>query len=343
MINKKVQLYDVTLRDGSHAINHQLSETQIKKYCRIADESGVGIIEVGHGIGLGASSLLIGKSLLSDTQMLRIARENLNNSLLSVHAVPGYATIDKDIKNAMDCGVDIIRIATQCTEADTTEQHISYIREKGRIAHSGLMMAHMLDPEALVEEALKMESYGSECITILDSAGRFLPDDVTKRISLLKKALKIPVGFHAHNNLGMGIANSLAAVKAGAYSLDCSLSGFGGGSGNASIELLVAVLQIEKYETGVDLYKILDAAEKAEEMFNILPKITSSSIISGISGVVSVFSKPVARASKKYNVDARDIYIELGRRGAIAGQEDLIIEVAQTLIKNKEANLCKNQ
>lgn len=342
-MNKKIQLYDVTLRDGSHAIKHQLTKEQIIKYCRMADESGVSILEVGHGIGLGASSLLIGKSLLSDTEMFRIAKDSLENSLLAVHSVPGYATVEKDIKNAIDCGVDIIRIAAQCTEADTTQQHISYIRDRGKIVYSGLMMAHMLTPEALVEEALKMESYGSECITILDSAGKFLPEDVTKRISMLKECLKVPIGFHAHNNLGMGIANSIAAIKAGAYSIDGSICGFGGGSGNANIELLVAVLQMQGYDTGIDLYKILDAADAAEEIFNVLPKITSSSIISGMSGVVSVFSKPVARASEKYGIDARDIYIELGRRGAIAGQEDLIIEVAQTLIKNKEANLCKNQ
>ncbi len=337
-MNKKVLLYDVTLRDGSHAIRHQLNKEQIIKYSRMADKAGIGVVEVGHGIGLGASSLQIGKSLLSDTEMLRIAKDNLENSLLGVHSVPGYATVKKDIKNAIDCGVDVIRIAAQCTEADTTEQHISYIRDRGRQVYSGLMMSHMLSPEMLVEEALKMESYGSEGITILDSAGKFLPADVTKRITMLKESLKIPIGFHAHNNLGMGIANSLAAVKAGAYIIDGSICGFGGGAGNASIELLSTVLDMEGYETGVDLYKILDAADIAEELFGVLPKITSSSIISGMSGVVSVFAKPVARAAEIYNVDARDIYLELGKRGAIAGQEDLIIEVAQTLVKqeNKE-------
>lgn len=335
-MSKKVLLYDVTLRDGSHAIRHQLTKRHIVQYARMADEAGIGVVEVGHGIGVGASSLQIGKSLLSDTEMLRIAKDNLQNSLLGVHSVPGYATIDKDLKNAIECGVDVIRIAAQCTEADTTQQHISYIRDKGRVAYSGLMMSHMLSAEALVEEALKMESYGSECITILDSAGKFLPSDVTERISMLKAALKVPVGFHAHNNLGLGIANSLAAVQAGAYVIDGSICGFGGGAGNANIELLTAVFAMSGYETGTDLYKVLDAADAAENLFGILPKITSSSIVSGMTGVVSVFSKPVARASEVYGVDARDIYFELGKRGAIAGQEDLIIEVAQALAKNKE-------
>jgi len=337
MSNSNILLYDVTLRDGSHAIRHQLTKKQIETYAKLADSAGIRVVEVGHGIGLGASSLQIGKSLISDVEMLTIAKNNLPNSLLAVHVVPGYATVSKDISIAIDCGVDIVRVAAQCTEADTTQQHISYVRSRGKQVYGGLMMSHMLSPEMLTEEALKMESYGAEGITILDSAGIFLPDDVSERISLLKRELKIPVGFHAHNNLGMAIANSLAAVKAGASILDGSIAGFGGGAGNASIELLVAVLQRQGYETGVDLYKILDAADMAETIFTVLPKISSSSIVSGMSGVVSVFSKPVARASKLYNVDARDIYFELGRRGAIAGQEDLIIEVAQILAAQEKS------
>lgn len=334
-MNSQILLYDVTLRDGSHAIRHQLTKEHIIAYAQMAEEAGVSVVEVGHGIGLGASSLQIGKSLLSDEEMFSIARECLNKSLLGIHVVPGYATA-KDISKAINCGVDVIRIAAQCTEADTTEQHISYIREKGRRVYGGLMMAHMLSPEMLVQEALKMESYGAEGITILDSAGSFLPEDVTERIKLLTASLKIPVGFHAHNNLGMAIANSLAAVKAGAHIIDGSICGFGGGAGNASIELLAAVFALQGFDTGVDLYKLLDAADSAEELFKVLPKITSSSIVSGMSGVVSVFSKPVARAAEIYNVDPRDIYFELGKRGAIAGQEDLIIEVAQQLAANKK-------
>lgn len=335
MNEHEILLHDVTLRDGSHAIRHQLTKEQIITYARLADAAGVGVVEVGHGIGLGASSLQIGKSLLSDENMLRTAREHLNKALLGIHVVPGYATVSKDISKAIEYGVDVIRIAAQCTEADTTEQHISYVREKGRRVYGGLMMSHMISPEMLVQEALKMESYGAEGITILDSAGTFLPDDVTERISLLTSTLKVPIGFHGHNNLGMAIANSLAAVKAGAHSIDGSICGFGGGAGNASIELLAAVFSMQDIHTGVDLYKLLDAADLAEDLFKVLPRITSSSIVSGMSGVVSVFSKPVAHAAEIYSVDPRDIYFELGRRGAIAGQEDLIIEVAQALAKKE--------
>jgi len=331
MSKSNILLYDTTLRDGSHAIRHQLTEKQIISYTKLADAAGVAVVEVGHGIGLGASSLQIGQSLLSDEDMLLAARENLTKTLLGVHVVPGYATVGKDLSKAIDCGVDVFRIAAQCTEADTTEQHMSYVRTKGRRVYGGLMMSHMITPEMLVHEALKMESYGAEGITILDSAGTFLPEDVTARFELLVAALKVPVGFHGHNNLGMAIANSLAAVKAGAHIIDGSICGFGGGAGNSSIELLAAVFSKLGINTGVDLYKILDAADEAEDIFKVLPKITSSSIVSGISGVVSVFSKPVARASEIYGVDPRDIFIELGRQGAVAGQEDLIVEVAQVL------------
>lgn len=331
MKNSQVLLYDVTLRDGSHAINHQLTKEQISSYCQLADNAGIDVVEVGHGIGLGASSLLIGKSLLSDEDMLRVARNNLKKSLLGIHVVPGFATASRDIYKAIDCGVDIIRIAVQCTEADTSEQHLSYVREKGRRAYGALMMSHMLSPEMLLQEALKMESYGAEGITILDSAGAFLPDDVSKRIDLLVNNLKIPVGFHAHNNLGMAIANSLSAVKSGAKIIDGSISGFGAGAGNASLELLEAVFSMQGIETNANLYKLLDSSDNAENIFKILPRVTSSSIVSGMNGIVSVYSKPVARASEIYNVDSRDIYVELGKRGAIAGQEDLIIEVAQYL------------
>lgn len=335
MKNTQILLYDVTLRDGSHAINHQLTKEQIINYIKLVDNTGVSVIEVGHGIGLGASSFQIGKSLLTDKEMLCTAKKHLNKALLGIHVVPGYATISKDITKAIEYGVDVVRVSAQCTEADTTERHISYVRERGKKVYGGLMMSHMLSPEMLLQEALKMESYGAEGITILDSAGVFLPEDVSERISILVNSLKIPVGFHAHNNLGMAIANSLAAVTSGAHIIDGSICGFGGGAGNANIELIAAIFNMKNINTGINLYKLLDASDMAEKIFKVLPKITSSSIISGMNGVVSVFSKPVARAAKKYKIDARDIYFELGRKGAIAGQEDLIIEVAQKLAFKK--------
>lgn len=330
-----ISLYDVTLRDGSHAIKHQLNEEQIKQYCIKADNAGCDYIEVGHGIGLGASSLLIGESLLTDSQMLKIARANIKKSKLAVHVVPGYATVKRDISNALDLGVDVFRIATQCTEADTSKQHITFLRRNGVRVYSGLMMSHMLSPRRLVEEAKKMESFGSECITILDSAGKYLPDDVKERIALLRNNLSIPIGFHAHNNLGLAVANSLAAIEEGAKVVDASIIGFGAGAGNAPIELIAAACEAKNIDTNVNLYELLDLADEAEELFKYRPIIQSNSVISGLTGVVSVFSKPVKAASEKYNVDSRDIYVELGKRGAIAGQEDLIFEVAEYLSEKK--------
>lgn len=327
-----MQIYDVSLRDGCHAINHQLSERQILEYCKRVDDCGIDYVEVGHGIGLGASSLLIGESLLSDIEMLKIARENLKKTKLSVHLVPGYATI-ADIKMSFDCGVNSFRVATHCSEADTAAKHIEFIRNSNGEAISGLMMSHMISPEELVVQAKKLESYGAEAVTILDSAGKFIPCHVIKIMELLKQDLKIPFGFHAHNNLGFSVANSCAAYQAGASLIDASIIGFGAGAGNVPLELLVAAMNAYGYQHKCDFYKILELAEYAEDLFGYRPFASSDSIISGLTGVVSVFSKPVKAAARDFGVDSKDIFLELGKRKAIAGQEDMIVEIAQALAK----------
>lgn len=333
---KKVLIYDVTLRDGSHAISHQLSTEQIALYAKAADNANIPIVEVGHGNGQGASSLLVGISKTSDYEMLKVARENLENAKLSIHVIPGFTTINKNLKEAFSMGVDVVRVASHCTEADTTQRHISYVREKGKEAYGSLMMSHMASKEVLLEEALKMQSYGAEALTIMDSAGVYLPEDVKERIGYLSANLNIPVGFHAHNNLGMATANSLAALEAGAKILDGSARGFGAGAGNAQLEVLVAVLQKLEYKTGVDLYKILDAAEIAEEsLLEVIPSIKSISIVSGLAGVFSGFAKHVKRAAKEYDVDPRDIFFELGKLKVVAGQEDKILDVALQLRQNR--------
>ena len=333
---KKVLIYDVTLRDGSHAISHQLSTEQIALYSKATDNANMPIVEVGHGNGLGASSLLVGISKTSDYEMLRVARENLENAKLSIHIIPGFATINKNLKEAFAMGVDVVRVASHCTEADITQRHISYVREKGKEAYCSLMMSHMASKEVLLEEALKMQSYGAEALTIMDSAGAYLPEDVKERIGYLSANLNIPVGFHAHNNFGMATANSLAALEAGAKILDGSARGFGAGAGNAQLEVLVAVLQKLEYKTGIDLYKILDAAEIAEEsLLEVIPSIKSISIVSGLTGVFSGFAKHVKKAAKEYDVDPRDIFFELGKLKVVAGQEDKILDVALQLRQNR--------
>lgn len=329
---KHILISDPTLRDGNHAIQHQLSKENVALYCKAADAAKVPIIEVGHGNGLGASSLQVGLALETDYDLLSFARNNLTNSKLAIHVIPGFATIKRDLEKALEIGVDLVRVASHCTEADITQRHISFAREKGKEVYGVLMMTHMAEPNVLVEEALKMQSYGAEAIIIMDSAGAFLPKDVFQRIKALTEALSIPVGFHAHNNLGMAIGNSIAAIESGASILDGTARGFGAGAGNAQIEVLIAVLQKLGYTTDVDLYKILEAADLAEKAFiKAVPYISSTSVVSGLSGVFSGFSKQVERIAIQFDVDPKDIFFELGRKKVVAGQEDIIIEVANQL------------
>jgi 4-hydroxy 2-oxovalerate aldolase len=334
---KHILISDPTLRDGNHAVQHQLSKESVALYCKAADAAKVPIVEVGHGNGLGASSLQVGLSLETDYDLLSYARNHLSNSKLSIHVIPGFATIKRDLAKALSIGVDLVRVASHCTEADITQRHISFAREKGKEAYGVLMMTHMAEPSILVEEALKMQSYGAEAIVIMDSAGAFLPHDVRLRINALTEALSIPVGFHAHNNLGMAIANSIAAVESGASILDGTARGFGAGAGNAQLEVLIAVLQKLDYSTDIDLYKILDAADIAENAFiKTIPYISSTSVVSGLAGVFSGFSKQVERISIQFDVNPKDLFFELGKRKVVAGQEDIIIEVANYLKNSKK-------
>jgi 4-hydroxy 2-oxovalerate aldolase len=329
---RHILISDPSLRDGNHAASHKLTPQQISAYCVIADAAGIPIVEVGHGNGVGASSLQLGLAAASDAELLGAARKALKNSQLGIHIIPGFATIDKDLKPAIDLGVDVFRVGSHCTEADITERFLNFLRGQGKTAYGVLMMSHMTSAPTLVEEAQKMEAYGAEALMIMDSAGAFLPDDVRVRIGALVDGLKIPVGFHAHNNLGCAIANSLAAIEAGATILDGCARGFGAGAGNAQLEVLVAVLHKLGYETGIDLYKVLDLADFAEaDIMKTVPTISSVSVVSGLSGVFSGFLKPTERIAAEYGVDPRDIFFELGRRGIVAGQEDLILEVAQTI------------
>ncbi|CAN7625938.1 4-hydroxy-2-oxovalerate aldolase [Pseudoduganella sp. LjRoot289] len=335
---KKILISDPTLRDGNHAVRHQLSRESFVAYCQAAEAARVPIVEVGHGNGLGASSMLVGECRLTDEDILATARANLKDTRLGIHVIPGFCTIKKDLTRAVELGVDVFRIAAHCTEADITDRHINYVRQTGKEAWGVLMMSHMATPAVLLEEARKMESYGAEAIIIMDSAGAYFPDDVKERIATLVNGLSIPVGFHGHNNLGMAVINSVTAVNEGATIIDGTIRGFGAGAGNTQLEVLVAVFERMGFETGIDLYKILDAADIAEKEFNpVAPSISPLSIVSGLAGVFSGFAKPVARAAADYNVDPRDIFFGLGKRNAVAGQESLIIEVARALADQQTA------
>ena len=331
-----IRLSDPTLRDGNHAIAHQLTAAQIAKYAAAADAAGIPIVEVGHGNGIGASSLQVGLSREDDATMLKTAREHLTHSSLGVHCIPGFATINKDLRQALEIGVDIVRVASHCTEADITQRHIAFVRDHGKEAMGVLMMSHMASVDVLVEEAAKLQAYGAEAVILMDSAGAMLPSDVTQRVNSLVRTLGIPIGFHAHNNLGLAIANSIAAVQAGATILDGTARGFGPGAGNTQLEVLVAVLEKMHYSTGVNLYKMLDLGDLAEkEIIPFIPFTKSTSIVSGLAGVFSAFAKHVDRIAGQFQVDPRDVFFELGRRKIVAGQEDIILEVAQELAKRK--------
>ena len=333
---------DATLRDGSHAYSHQITLEQVTSYAAAAEAAGFSFLEVGHGNGLGASSLQVGESLVPEGEMLRAARRELRNTRLSVHVIPGFATIKREIMNALEMGVDLFRIGCHCTEADVSQRHIGYVRAAGREVWGVLMMSHMAPAEVLLEEAKKMQSYGAQGIVLMDSAGAYVPNNVSEKIALLTDKLDVPVGFHAHHNLGLSIANSLAALEAGARIIDGTSKGFGAGAGNAPLEMLAAVLNKQGYSTSVDLYRALDAADVAAKLFNgSLPDSNGATIVSGLAGVFSGFSKPVQRAAKQMGVDPRDVFFELGRRKVVGGQEDLIIEVASELarLQSKPRNL----
>lgn len=328
----RVLISDPTLRDGSHAVRHQLTEEQLATYLTLAESSGIPIVEVGHGNGLGASSLHLGESLVSDLRMIQISRAILKNSKLCIHVIPGFATVKKDLEVALDNGVDIVRVASHCTEADITRRHIEYTKAREKIAYGVLMMSHMTSIDNLVNEALKMQQYGADGVIIMDSAGAYLPVDVKERIRSLVDTLDISVGFHAHNNLGLAIGNSLSALESGADILDGTIRGFGAGAGNAQLEVLVAVLEKMGYQTGIDLNLLLEAAEIADkQIITKVPTINSTSIVSGLAGVFSGFVKPVERISEQYAIDPKEVFYELGRRKVVAGQEDIIYEVVSQL------------
>jgi 4-hydroxy 2-oxovalerate aldolase len=333
---KIIEISDPTLRDGNHAVAHQLSAEHVAYYCAAADKAGVPIVEVGHGNGLGASSLQLGLAALSDRETLQVARAHLKRSLLGVHVIPGFATIAKDLAPALDLGVDVVRVATHCSEADLSQRHLTFVRKAGKRALGVLMMSHRLAAQALKAEALKMQDYGAQGLIMMDSAGAYLPSDVSLRVKTLVEALSIPIGFHAHNNLGLAIANSLAAVDAGATLLDGCARGFGAGAGNTQLEVLVPLLGRLGYQTGIDFNLLLDAAQGAEALFiKQLPTISNESIISGLSGIFSGFLKPVKRIAKDLNLNPSDIYRELNRRQIVAGQEDMILEIAEQLAREK--------
>lgn len=327
----RVLIQDPTLRDGHHAVRHQLDRDQLRDYATAADAAGLPVVEVGHGNGLGASSLQIGRARLSDTEMLSIVRKALTQCRMGVFMAPGWGT-SADLRNAVSHGADVVRIAAHCTEADVTERHLGVVGELGAEPHGVLLMSHTASPGQLAEQCALLAKFGAQAVGIFDSAGHYLPAHVTERISAIVEAVEVPVIFHGHNNLGMAIANSVAAVQAGASIIDGTARGFGAGAGNTQLEVLVAVLERMGYPTGIDLRKLFHAADIAQQrLMPAPPTIDSISLVSGLAGVFSGFKTPVLDTARREGVDPVDIFFELGKRQVVAGQEDLILDVARAL------------
>ena len=334
---KKAILHDMSLRDGMHAKRHQISLDEMVAVATALDEAGMPMIEVTHGDGLGGASLNYGFPAHSDEAYLGAVVPKMKQAKVSALLLPGIGTVDH-LLMAKDLGVSCIRVATHCTEADVSQQHISKAADLGLDTVGLLMMAHMVPSETIVAQAKLMEGYGANCIYCTDSAGYMLPDEVSQKIGALRQALKseTEIGFHGHHNLGMGIANSLAALEAGALRIDGSVAGLGAGAGNTPLEVLVAVLERMGAEHGIDLYKIMDAAEDiVVPMMEHPIRIDRNALTLGYAGVYSSFLLFAKRAEQKYGVSARDILVELGRRGTVGGQEDMIEDLALTMAKQK--------
>jgi 4-hydroxy 2-oxovalerate aldolase len=333
---RSVRITDTSLRDGSHAMSHQFTAEQVREVAGALDKAGVQVIECNHGDGLAGSSIQYGFSKESEMDLISEAAGVCEQARIAALLLPGVGTVEQ-LKEAVERGIEVLRIATHCTEADISQQHFEMAKEMDLEAIGFLMMAHMRVPEDLLEQAKLMESYGADCVYIVDSAGALLPNGAAERVEVMKEGLECQVGFHAHDNLGVGVGNSLTALEAGADQLDGSLRGLGAGAGNAKTELLAAVLDKMGVETGLDVFKLMDAAEYtiAPIMpFQTFPDRNSISI--GYAGVYSTFLLHAKRAAERYDVDVREIMVELGHREAVAGQEDWVIDVAMDVAKEKE-------
>lgn len=333
---KKIKLHDMSLRDGMHSIRHQFTLQNMQDLSQALDRANVPLIEVTHGDGLNGASVNYGFGMHTDKEYLEAVLPHLENSEVSILMLPGIATIE-DLKMVENLGVKTVRVATHCTEADVSEQHITYCAKQGFDTVGFLMMAHMASPDKILEQSRLMHGYGANCLYMTDSAGHMLPEDVSEKIAMLRDEFPddIEIGFHGHHNLGMGVANSLAAIEAGANRIDGSVAGFGAGAGNTPLEVLAAVCDMYGIETGVDVNLLMDAAEDVAVpiMGDQLPRITRDALTLGYAGVYSSFLLHAQRAEEKHGIEAREILLELGSRGTVGGQEDMIEDVALEMLR----------
>lgn len=334
--NRKIHIVDTTLRDGSHAVSHSFDVEQVTAIAAGLDEVGVDLIEISHGDGIAGSSLNYGFSKVSELELLKVANKVVKRGKLTVLLLPGVGTIE-DLEQAKEAGAKAVRVATHVTEADIGIQHLKAAGDMGLMPIGFLMMVHMATPEKILEQANIFVDAGAKYVNLADSAGYMTPKQVKEVVSLLVEKLPVPVGFHAHNNLGLAVANALTAVECGADYIDVTCRGLGAGAGNAQAEVVAGVLQREGFHTGLDFYKYMDLAENVVEPIMQRPQvIRSAPLMLGYAGVYSSFLLHTYRAAEKFNLNPRDILVELGRRGMVGGQEDMIIDVAHALANGKK-------
>ncbi|MEV8639227.1 4-hydroxy-2-oxovalerate aldolase [Streptosporangium sp. NPDC051023] len=326
-----ITLVDTSLRDGMSSVSHKFTPEQVGAVARGLDRAGIRVIEVAHGIGIGASSIQYGFAAATDVDYVQAAVAAVDRADIAVLYVPGISTLAA-LDAVRDAGATTVRVATHCTEADCAEQPIRHARDHGMRVMSFLMMSHKLEPAALAEQAAKLDSYGAQVIYVVDSAGALVPGSAGARVAALREAVHADIGFHAHNNLGVGIGNALAAVENGATYIDGSLRGLGASAGNAQTEALAAALERAGHHPGVDVFALIEVAEHLIAPLMTEPQIVDeTALLLGYAGLYSTFFHPAKRAADKYGIPVRELLLELGRREVIGGQEDMIIDVAAEL------------